>query len=165
MNKTITLKKRPVGKPQVSDFTTLKEAMPKIADGEVLLKTKFVSVDPYLRGRMSDAKSYIPPFELNKPIQSGVVAKVIASKNDLFKEGDFVFGMLDWKTKQVSTGEGLLKVDPTKAPLSAYLGVLGMTGLTAYSGLTYIRSEEHTSELQSRPHLVCRLLLEKKKNK
>src|SRR5690554_2330648 len=138
MNKTITLKKRPVGKPQVSDFTTLKEAMPKIADGEVLLKTKFVSVDPYLRGRMSDAKSYIPPFELNKPIQSGVVAKVIASKNDLFKEGDFVFGMLDWKTKQVSTGEGLLKVDPTKAPLSAYLGVLGMTGLTAYSGLTYI---------------------------
>jgi|SRR5690554_419362 len=139
MTQTILLKNRPEGKPSLSDFEFVTEKTElTIQQGELLLETTYVSVDPYLRGRMSDAKSYIPPFELNKPIQSGVVAKVIASKNDLFKEGDFVFGMLDWKTKQVSTGEGLLKVDPTKAPLSAYLGVLGMTGLTAYSGLTYI---------------------------
>jgi len=139
MTQTILLKNRPEGKPSLSDFEFVTEKTElTIQQGELLLETTYVSVDPYLRGRMSDAKSYIPSFELNKPIQSGVVAKVIASKNDLFKEGDFVFGMLDWKTKQVSTGEGLLKVDPTKAPLSAYLGVLGMTGLTAYSGLTYI---------------------------
>lgn len=138
MNKTITLKKRPVGKPQVSDFTTLKEAMPKIADGEVLLKTKFVSVDPYLRGRMSDAKSYIPPFELNKPISSGCIAEVVESKNDSFKNGDFVSGLLDWKEYQTSKGEELIKVEDMGLPLSTYLGVLGMTGLTAYFGLTEI---------------------------
>ena len=102
------------------------------------LETAYVSVDPYLRGRMSDAKSYIPPFELNKPVQSGVVAKVTASKNDNFKNGDYVSGMLAWKTHQVSNGEGLLKVDGSQAPLSTYLGVLGMTGLTAYLGLNQI---------------------------
>lgn len=138
MNKVITLNRRPVGKPQVSDFTTLKEDMPNIADGEVLLKTKFVSVDPYLRGRMSDAKSYIPPFELNKPISSGVIAEVVASKNDSFKKGSFVSGLLDWKEYQVSTGEELIIVEDMGLSLSAYLGVLGMTGLTAYFGLTEI---------------------------
>lgn len=138
MNKVITLNRRPVGKPQVSDFTTLKEGMPNITDGEVLLKTKFVSVDPYLRGRMSDAKSYIPPFELNKPISSGVIAEVVESKNDSFKKGSFVSGLLDWKEYQVSTGEELIIVEDMGLPLSAYLGVLGMTGLTAYFGLTEI---------------------------
>ena len=87
---------------------------------------------------MSDAKSYVPPFQLNKPIQSGVIAKVLESKNDKFKAGDFVSGMLNWQTIQISNGEGLTKVDPSKAPLSAYLGILGMTGLTAYTGLTEI---------------------------
>ena len=139
MIKTILLKNRPVGKPSISDFEFVKEESDiKISEGEILLETTYVSVDPYLRGRMSDAKSYIPPFELNKPIQSGVVAEVIASKNKNFATGDFVSGMLSWKTKQVSTGEGLLKVDGSKAPLSAYLGILGMTGLTAYLGLTQI---------------------------
>lgn len=138
MNKIITLNKRPVGRPQVSDFTTLREEMPKITDGEMLLKTKFVSVDPYLRGRMSDAKSYIPPFELNKPISSGCIAVVVESKNDSFKKGDFVSGLLDWKEYQVSTGEELIKVEDMGLPLSTYLGVLGMTGLTAYFGLTEI---------------------------
>jgi hypothetical protein len=139
MIKTILLKNRPIGKPSVSDFEFVtEEADLKINQGEILLETIYVSVDPYLRGRMSDAKSYIPPFQLHKPIQSGVIAKVIKSKNDNFKEGDFVSGMLDWKTKQVSNGEGLLKVDETRAPLSAYLGILGMTGLTAYLGLNEI---------------------------
>lgn len=139
MIQTILLKNRPVGKPSVSDFEYVTdESDLKIKDGELFLETAYVSVDPYLRGRMSDAKSYVPPFELNKPVHSGVIAKVIASKNESFAEGDFVSGMLDWKTQQVSTGEGLLKVDKSKAPLSAYLGILGMTGLTAYLGLTEI---------------------------
>jgi len=137
--KTILLKNRPEGKPSLSDFEFVSEEKDlNINDGEILLEATYVSVDPYLRGRMSDAKSYVPPFELNKPIQSGVIAKVIDSKNEKFEVGDFVSGMLSWKTKQISTGEGLLKVDATKAPLSAYLGILGMTGLTAYSGLTQI---------------------------
>ena len=139
MIKTILLKNRPEGKPSISDFEFVTEASDlKINKGEILLETTYVSVDPYLRGRMRDAKSYIPAFELNKPIQSGVIAKVLESKNENFDAGDFVLGMLSWKTKQVSTGEGLLKVSASQAPLSTYLGVLGMTGLTAYLGLNEI---------------------------
>ncbi|KAB1071372.1 NADP-dependent oxidoreductase [Tamlana haliotis] len=137
--KSILLKNRPQGKPSVSDFEFITEDKNlEPSSGEILLETQFVSVDPYLRGRMSDAKSYVAPLELNKPVQSGVVAKVIASKNENFKEGDYVSGLLNWKTSQLSSGEGLLKVDGAKAPLSAYLGILGMTGLTAYCGLTEI---------------------------
>ena len=137
--KTILLNNRPQGKPTVSDFKFVTEDKQlSIDDGEILLEAAYVSVDPYLRGRMSDAKSYVPSFELNKPIQSGIVAKVIASKNDSFSVGETVSGMLNWQTQQVSTGQGLLKVDGSKAPLSTYLGVLGMTGLTAYLGLTQI---------------------------
>lgn len=139
MIRTILLKNRPEGKPTPSDFEFVTDDVDLNIDaGELLLETAYVSVDPYLRGRMSDAKSYVPPFELNKPIQSGVIAKVLESKNEKLKVGDFVSGMLDWKTKQVSSGEGLIKVDGSKAPLSAYLGILGMTGLTAYVGLTQI---------------------------
>ena len=139
MIKTILLKNRPEGTPSMSDFEFITEESDlNIKEGELLLETTYVSVDPYLRGRMSAAKSYVPSFELNKPIQSGVIAKVIASKNKNFAVGDFVSGMLAWKTKQVSNGVGLLKVDGSKAPLSTYLGVLGMTGLTAYLGLEQI---------------------------
>ncbi|MFC4691430.1 NADP-dependent oxidoreductase [Dokdonia genika] len=136
--KVILLKNRPSGKPSSSDFEFTEEQVPEINDGEILLETAYVSVDPYLRGRMQDAKSYVPPFELNKPIHSGVVAKVIATKNDNFKEGDYVSGMLDWKEVQKSTGEELHKVSKDNAPLPAYLGTLGMTGLTAYFGLKEI---------------------------
>jgi len=138
MNKTILLEKRPVGKPLLSDFKLVSIDVEEIVDGELLLKTTYVSVDPYLRGRMSDAKSYVPPFELHKPMTSGIVAEVLESKNSNFKKGDFVVGMLAWKEFQKSNGEGLLKVDAAKAPLSAYLGILGLTGLTAYLGLTEI---------------------------
>ncbi|MDO7136285.1 NADP-dependent oxidoreductase [Algibacter lectus] len=139
MTKTILLNNRPKGKPTVSNFEFVSDDTElKVGEGEILLEAAYVSVDPYLRGRMSDAKSYVPPFELNKPVQSGVVAKVVASKNKNFAEGDYVSGLLSWKTQQISTGEGLLKVDGDKAPLSTYLGVLGMTGLTAYLGLNEI---------------------------
>ncbi len=139
MIQTILLKKRPVGTPTISDFEFVKENVElSLKDGEVLLETTYISVDPYLRGRMNDAKSYVAPFEVGKPISSGIIAEVIASKNEDFKKGEFVSGMLNWKTQQISNSEGLLKVDKDKAPLSAYLGVLGMTGLTAYLGLTQI---------------------------
>ncbi|MUH37561.1 NADP-dependent oxidoreductase [Zobellia amurskyensis] len=137
--KTILLKNRPKGRPSVSDFEFVENDSPlEIKDGELLLETTYVSVDPYLRGRMSDAKSYVAPFELDKPVHSGIVAKVIASKHTEHKEGDYLAGMLDWSTQQISNGEGLTKVDGEKAPLSTYLGILGMTGLTAYLGLTEI---------------------------
>jgi len=137
--KTIVLNNRPEGKPTLSNFEFVEEEkILTISEGEILLETAYVSVDPYLRGRMSDAKSYVPSFKLNQPVHSGVVAKVLESKNEKFQVGDYVSGMLNWSTQQISNGEGLNKVDPEKAPLSTYLGVLGMTGLTAYLGLTEI---------------------------
>ena len=136
MTKSIILKKRPVGTPTLADFEMKQvENLLKISEGEILLETEYISVDPYLRGRMSDAKSYIEPFEVGKPVSSGIIAKVVDSKNEKFKKGDFVAGLLPWKTKQISNGEGLQKVDKDKAPLSAYLGIVGMTGLTAFLGL------------------------------
>ncbi|RCW32049.1 NADP-dependent oxidoreductase [Marinilabilia salmonicolor] len=136
--RTITLKNRPTGKPELTDFGFTTSEIPELKEGEVLVRARYVSVDPYLRGRMSDAPSYIPPFELNKPMASGVIAEVLESKSRNFSKGDYVSGLLPWKETQVITADGLIKVDPDKAPLSAYLGVLGMTGLTAYLGLTEI---------------------------
>ncbi|MGJ8716466.1 MAG: NADP-dependent oxidoreductase [Maribacter stanieri] len=136
MNKSINLKQRPVGTPTLADFDFIElENNLNVSEGEILLEAKYISVDPYLRGRMSDAKSYVPPFNVGEPISSGIVAEVIETKNDKFKKGDFVSGLLQWKEKQISTGEGLQKIDKSKAPLSAYLGIVGMTGLTAFLGL------------------------------
>ncbi|MAN59156.1 MAG: NADP-dependent oxidoreductase [Flavobacteriaceae bacterium] len=138
MNKSILLKSRPEGKPKTTDFEFSENEKPSPAEGEVLLKAKYVSVDPYLRGRMRDEKSYIPPFQVGAPIESGIIAEVMESKNDSYAVGDYVNGMLQWKQWQTSNGEGLQKVDGEKAPLSAYLGVLGLTGITAYVGLLKI---------------------------
>lgn len=136
MNKSINLKQRPVGTPTLADFDFIElENNLNVSEDEILLESKYISVDPYLRGRMSDAKSYVPPFNVGEPISSGIVAEVIETKNDKFKKGDFVSGLLQWKEKQISTGEGLQKIDKSKAPLSAYLGIVGMTGLTAFLGL------------------------------
>ncbi len=138
MNKLISLKSRPVGTPTLSNFESKEAKKPQIKEGDLLLQLKFVSVDPYLRGRMSDAKSYIPPFELDKPISSGAIAEVVESKNSNYKVGDFVSGHLEWQEFQSSDAQNLIKVDGSQVSLSAYLGVLGMTGLTAYFGLTEI---------------------------
>lgn len=138
MNKVILLNKRPLGKPVINNFKFIEEKNPVAADGQVLLKTLYVSVDPYLRGRMSNVKSYVPSFKLNEPIQSGIIAEVIESRNPVYKVGDFVSARLDWKELQVSDGKDLIKVDGNAVNLSAYLGILGMTGLTAYLGLTEI---------------------------
>lgn len=135
MNKTILLKTRPKGKPQQSDFEFKDIEKPSPKDGEVLLKALYVSVDPYLRGRMRDEKSYIEPFQLGEPVQSAIVAEVVESRNNNFKQGDFLTGMMQWQQYQTSDAKNLRKVEKEQAPLSAYLGILGMTGLTAYFGL------------------------------
>ncbi len=136
--RTINLKNRPIGKPELTDFDFTTSEIPELKEGEVLLSSRYVSVDPYLRGRMSDAPSYVKSFELNMPIVSGIIAEVLESKNSNLKKGDYVYGMLQWKETQVSRADGLTKVDPVKASLTAYLGIIGMTGLTAYLGLTEI---------------------------
>ncbi|MBK5192534.1 MAG: NADP-dependent oxidoreductase [Flavobacteriaceae bacterium] len=138
MNKTILLKNRPKGKPTLNDFKFVEEEKPGEKEGEILLKTKYISVDPYLRGRMRDEESYIPPFKLNEPIESGIIAEVIESRNPNFSKGDYVNGMLKWKQFQTSSGNGLNKVNKELAPLTAFLGVLGLTGITAYLGLEKI---------------------------
>src|ERR1019366_2433697 len=138
MNQRIVLNSRPSGLPVAANFRFETIETPVISEGQLLLKPIYVSVDPYLRGRMNDSKSYVPPFQLNQPISSGIVAEIIESKNSSFKAGEYVLGALAWQEYQISDGAGLTKVDPFVAPLSVYLGALGMTGLTAYFGLTEI---------------------------
>jgi len=135
MNKQIILKSRPVGIPVVSNFEINEVPVPVIEDGELLLKTKVASVDPYMRGRMSAAKSYVAPFEVGMPIAGGVVAEVIESKHPDFKAGDDVIGSFPWQEVFTAKGSEASKVDGSIAPLSYYLGILGMPGLTAYFGL------------------------------
>lgn len=131
----IILASRPQGMPTVANFRFETIELPVLADGEMLLKGLFYSVDPYMRGRMNDTKSYAPPFQLDQPIQGSVVANVIESKSKDFKQGDIVAGFLPWQEQFISNGENLQNIDATIAPLSYYLGILGMTGLTAYFGL------------------------------
>lgn len=138
MSKTVLFKNRPAGKPQISDFEITSEEDPKPAEGQILLRARYISVDPYLRGRMRDEESYIPPFELGKPLESNVVAEVVESGNPNFKRGEYVAGMLQWKQLQLSDGKGINKIDKTLAPVSAFLGVLGLTGLTAFLALEKI---------------------------
>ena len=137
-SRTIIFEKRPVGKPTAECFRFTENPVPEPGEGEVLLKSLFVSVDPYLRGRMNVGKSYTAGFNLGDPMKSGVVAEVIKSKNPAFKSGEFVAGLLNWSEYQTSNGAGLTKVDAEAAPLSAYQGILGMPGLTAYLGLMEI---------------------------
>lgn len=141
-NRTILFEKRPEGKPTQDCFRFEENEVSQPKDNELLLKTRYVSVDPYLRGRMSDRKSYTAGFNLGEPMKSGIVAEVAESKHPDFKAGEFVFGMLNWSEYQTSSGEGLQKVDGNAAPLSAYLGLLGMPGLTAYLGLMEIGKPE-----------------------
>ena len=132
-SRVIKLIKRPEGIPVNDDFEIVTETVPSINHGDVLLKTLFVSVDPYLRGKMSGTK--LPRFEINEPVASKLIAEVVDSLNPEFKKGDFVSHYLDWKELQISDGKGLVKLDAETAPLSAFLGVLGVTGLSAYFAL------------------------------
>lgn len=135
MQKQIILKKRPTGTPSYDDFEMREVPVQSPSKGEILIRTVYISVDPYLRGRMNDAKSYIPPFKLDEAISSGVIGQVEESQSDLFKKGDFVLGSLAWQEYSIAKDNSVRKIDPSLAPVSAYLSVLGMTGLTAYFGL------------------------------
>ena len=135
MTQQIALKSRPVGVPTKDNFETRTVDITAISIGQVRLMAHTFSVDPYLRGRMSDAKSYVAPFTVGEPIMGGVIARVIESCDDGFKTGDFVLGMLPWQEEMVVTASGLNVVNGNIAPLSYYLGILGMPGLTAYFGL------------------------------
>lgn len=119
--------------PLISDFGNDEELMPITGKGEIFLKSVYVSVDPYLRGKMNG--THPPMFELNEPITSKIISEIIESKNAKFKNGDYVTGYLKWQKYQTASGSALQKIDPDSAPLSAYLGVLGITGLSAYIGL------------------------------
>lgn len=134
----IVLASRPTGLPTNDDFRMEDAQIPELKAGEILLKGLFYSVDPYMRGRMNDAKSYVPPFEIDKPIYGGVVAKVVESKSDQFTPGDVVTGKFPWQKDFIATEKEARKIDTNIAPASSYLGVLGMTGLTAYFGLMHI---------------------------
>ncbi len=136
--KQIVLSGRPKGMPIVENFETKNIDLPEIKDKEILLEAMYFSVDPYMRGRMNDAKSYTPPFEIGKPITGGVVAKVIKSNSANFKENDIVTGNLPWQQRCIAAEDGLLKIDTSAVPASYYLGILGMPGLTAYFGLMHI---------------------------
>jgi len=134
-NVQIRLASRPTGWVTEDNFTVTEEAVPDIEEGQLLVRNIFMSVDPYMRGRMNDTKSYVPSFQIGEVLQAGVVGEVIASKNDKFSEGDHVTGMLGWENYSVSDGGQLRKVTPGTMPLSYHLGVLGMPGMTAYVGL------------------------------
>ncbi len=138
MNKQIIFKSRPQGLPQTTDFEIKEMNAPELKDGEVKVKARYISVDPYMRGRMSSAKSYTAGFELNTPMAGGVVGEVIESSYDDLKQGDFVLGNMQWQEIQAVSGNELTKVDKNLAPLGYYLGILGMPGLTAYFGLNEI---------------------------
>ncbi len=136
--KQIVLAARPTGTPTVANFRIQTIAIPGIEKGEVLLKPNYFSVDPYMRGRMNDAKSYAEPFQIDKPINGGATATIVESKSPNFKAGDSVVGMLLWQEQCVVSEKNLQNIDIKIAPESYYLSVLGMTGLTAYFGLMHI---------------------------
>lgn len=132
----IHLKERPIGVPNESNFALVKTTFPDPKDGEFLVRNLWISVDPYMRGRMREMKSYIPPFQLNKPLEGAAVGQVIESKNKQFKVGDYILSNFGWREYWLSNeGNGLSKIDPNMGPIQSYLGILGLTGLTAYVGL------------------------------
>jgi NADPH-dependent curcumin reductase CurA len=135
INREIRLAARPVGFPKDSDFEFAETPIPEPADGEVLVRNVYMSVDPYMRSRMNDTKSYVPSFQIGEPLQGGAVGQVIESKSDALAIGDWVNSMLGWREYYVADGSALMKIDPDMAPVSKALGVLGLTGITAYVGL------------------------------
>ncbi|MFI6443673.1 NADP-dependent oxidoreductase [Kitasatospora sp. NPDC050543] len=126
---------RPQGWPTPADFVLVEAPVRRPGPGEILVRNAFLSVDPYMRGRMNDVKSYVPPFALGKAMDGGAVGYVVASQADGFEVGDAVLHGLGWREYATLDAEHAVKVDAAAAPLSYYLGVLGMPGLTAYAGL------------------------------
>jgi NADPH-dependent curcumin reductase CurA len=141
INKQIHLVSRPTGEPHVDNFGLVEAPVPDLQEGELLVRHHYLSLDPYMRGRMNEGKSYAPPQPLNQTMIGGTVGEVVASKNPAFAVGDKVVGMGGWQEYQVAGPQerGMLrKVDTAHIPLSAYLGVVGMPGVTAWYGLMKI---------------------------
>lgn len=136
--KRVVLASRPVGEPKTSDFRIEDYAVPTPGDGEVLLRTIWLSLDPYMRGRMSDGPSYAAPVPINGVMEGEGVSEVIASNNPKFAKGDIVAIRSGWQSHALSDGKGLRKVDPKLGSISTAVGVLGMPGMTAYTGLLEI---------------------------
>jgi NADPH-dependent curcumin reductase CurA len=134
-NLQVLLRRRPVGEPVPEDFEVVESAVPTPGPGQVLVRARFLSLDPYMRGRMSDAKSYAKPVELGAVMEGGTVGEVVASHDPGFAPGDLVMGGHGWQRFCAVDAPRLRKVDTAVAPLSAYLGLLGMPGLTAWVGL------------------------------
>jgi NADPH-dependent curcumin reductase CurA len=137
-NRRIVLASRPEGEPRPDNFRLEASAVPQPGPGEVLLRTRYLSLDPYMRGRMSAARSYAKPLEPGDVIVGGTVAEVVASNRDELKPGDVVLSFNGWQEYAVSNGTGLRKLDPAAAPIQTAVGVLGMPGMTAYTGLLNI---------------------------
>lgn len=134
-NVEIRLKYRPTGLPDESAFEFVESPVPEPAEGELLVGNMYMSIDPYMRNRMYDRRSYMPPYQLGEALLGGAVGRVIDSRHADFPEGAFVLSNMGWRRYFLSDGRGLRRIDPEIAPLTAYLGVMGMPGRTAYIGL------------------------------
>ncbi len=134
----VRLASRPPGVPTADNFTLAETTLQPLQDGQVLVRNRFMSVDPYMRGRMNDRKSYVPPFEIGKVLEGGAVGEVIESRSGAVKVGDFVTSQYGWREAFIATPSELHGVDKAVEPLSVYLGILGMTGMTAWAGLTMV---------------------------
>src|SRR5215471_19241051 len=138
VNRQILLKSRPEGAPSLGNFELTERRTPEPGEGEVLMRIVYLSLDPYMRGRMSAAKSYAAPAAIGQPMVGGTVGEIVQSRNPSFAVGDLVVGYGGWQEYAVSNGAGLRKLDRAAAPISTALGVLGMPGMTAYVGLLEI---------------------------
>ncbi len=134
----IVLASRPAGEPTPQNFRTEEGPLPKPGPGQVLLRTLWLSLDPYMRGRMSEGPSYAAPVGIGETMVGGTVNEVIASNNPDFAVGSIVLAHTGWQTHALSDGKGLRKIDPKLAPISTAVGILGMPGMTAYAGLLEI---------------------------
>ncbi|EMI52176.1 NADP-dependent oxidoreductase [Rhodopirellula sallentina] len=137
-SKQVELVSRPEGMPTSDNFRLNQVSIAPIEEGEILVRNEWMSVDPYMRGRMKEGDSYVPPFRIDEPLEGGCVGRVVESKNDRFAEGDLVLGNQGWREYWKSDGEGVQKIDPELGSPQAFLGVLGMTGMTAWVGLKRI---------------------------
>ena len=135
MNQRLVLASRPAGMPSPDNFRLESAPVPEPAEGQILIQLLYLSVDPYMRGRIKDAASYAAPVQIGELMTGGGVGRVIASRHPRFQVGEIVVGETGWQTHCLSDGKGFRKVDPSLAPISTSLGVLGMPGLTAYFGL------------------------------
>jgi NADPH-dependent curcumin reductase len=138
VNRQILLKSRPEGPPSLDNFESTEGQIPEPGEGEVLMRTLYLSLDPYMRGRMSAAQSYAKPAAVGQAMVGGTVGEIVKSRNPKFSAGDIVVGYGGWQEYALSSGAGLRKLDPAAAPVSTALGVLGMPGMTAYVGLLEI---------------------------